>query len=104
MIIRKWVLCLACERAFEVYLSREPDIIPPPPQVDEPPEMESVYPFANELEVQLGVEEDGAVYAECPYEGCDGSLADFWWWSEFRRAWPDVPETPESDTVYRSHP
>ena len=50
MNIRKWVWCLGCERAFEVYLSLEPTVVPPPPDVDEPP----VYPFAYEFEVQLG--------------------------------------------------
>jgi hypothetical protein len=66
--------------------------------------MESVYPFAYEFEVQLGVQEDGVVYAECPYDGCDGSLSDFWWWDDFRRARPEVPETPEPDMVYLLYP
>ena len=95
--IRNRVWCLGCERAFEVYVSREPAVIPAPPGVDEPSQMESVYPFAYEFEVQLGVEQDGAVYAECPYEGGDGSLADFWWWDDLRRARPDVPDMPESE-------
>lgn len=104
MNIRKWVWCLGCERAFEVFLRREPLVTRPPLGVDEPPQVESVYPFAYEFEVQLGVEEDGAIFAECPYVGCDGSLPDFWWWDDFRRARPDVPETPDPDAVYRLYP
>ena len=104
MNIRQWVWCLGCERAFEVYLGREPAVIPPPPDVDEPPQMESMYPFAYEFEVQPGIEEDGAVCTECPYDGCDGSLGDFWWWDDFRRTLPEIPETPKPDTAYCLYP
>lgn len=102
--IRKWSRRLDCERAFEVYVSREPTINSPPEDVDEPPRVKSVYPFAYEFGVQLGVGEDGAVCAECPYEGCDGSLGDFWRWDNLGRAWPDVTETPEPDTLSRLYP
>ncbi len=55
------------------------------------------------FEMQLGVETNGRVYAECPYGGCDGGLLDFWWWVDFRRDHQNndsLPEVPEMDRVY----
>ena len=55
--------------------------------------------------MQLGVEQHGQVYAECPYEDCDGGMLDFWWWDNYKqnRAGTDtLPEVPLPDSVYPS--
>ncbi len=78
MSVRKWLLCLHCERAFEVTLSSEPG------------EAQGPIELAPELEAQLGVERDGETYVECPYEDCDGSPLDFWWWDTEGRGVPEV--------------
>ena len=63
MNVKKWVWCLHCERCFEVHLSREPS-------------GEGALDFTPDFEMQLGVEQHGQVYAECPYEDCDGGMLD----------------------------
>ena len=88
MNIEKWIWCWSCERCFEVFLSHEPE-------GDESP-----FNFGDEFEMQLGVEIDGAVYAECPYEDCDGSLLNFRWWA----GGDSGPETPELGVVYPLYP
>lgn len=98
MNIKKWIWCLHCERCFEVHLSRQPEW---DAQLDTG---ESPFNFAADFEMQLGVEQGGQVYAECPYDGCDGSLLDFWWWEEYGRRHPEAPETPEADTEYPLYP
>lgn len=88
MNIKTWVWCLHCERAFAVLLSRVP-------QNDE-----SAFNFAPDLEMQLGVEKDGQVYAECAYEDCDAGPMDFWWWGNFREGLPEVPEIGKVYPLY----
>ena len=92
MNIKKWVWCLHCERAFEVHLSREPRVVDG--------EVESAIEFTVDFEMQLGITQAGQVYAECPYEDCDGSLLDFWWWEEYRVHHPEAAEWPSTNQVY----
>ena len=89
---------LHCERCFAVDLSRKPNW----EDDDEAQEYgESLFDFAVELEAQLGVQyPDGQVYAECPYDGCDGDLKDFVWWEEFQRSHPEVPTEPVGGKMY----
>lgn len=57
--------------------------------------------------MQLGVEQHGEVFAECPYDGCDGSMQDFWFWDKFRVNYGEklqLPEVPAKDTVYPLYP
>lgn len=104
MNVRKWVWCLHCERCFEVYLSREPQL----DTEGNPPGLEWTMQFAPDFELQLGVETNGTVYAECPYEDCDGGMLDFWWWEDRRGSESDGespwPEVPEEDKVYPLYP
>ena len=100
MNVKKWIWCLRCERCFEANLSREPLLGDESKQQDG----EEAFSFAANFEMQFGVEEDGARYAECPYDGCEGSLIDFWWWDSFRADHPDAPEMPERNTVYPLSP
>ena len=88
MNIKAWVWCLQCERAFSVLLSKKPG------------DNESAFDFGAEFEMQLGVEQDDTVYAECPYDDCDGSLLDFWWWEEFQAKTSTATEVPELDKEY----
>ena len=92
MNIKTWVWCLHCERAFAVLLSRVP--------TDE----ESALDFVPDLEMQLGVELHGQIYAECEYEDCDGGPLDFWWWDRFRATQEGLPEVPELDKEYPLYP
>lgn len=83
MDIPQWLWCVKCERAFKVLLSE----------------------VFNELELQLGVEHDGKVYTECPYDGCDGGPTGFWAWENVRSdRIPLYPELPEEGTVYPMKP
>ncbi|MBI4339489.1 MAG: hypothetical protein HY680_06000 [Chloroflexi bacterium] len=99
---QQWIWCLHCERAFAVELGRKPDW-----QENEAAESygESAFDFAAELESQLGVRyPNGQIYADCPYDDCDGDLKDFWWWERFREDHPDLPAEPESGKVYPLYP
>lgn len=87
-----YIWCLHCEQCFPVLLSR-------PPAEDE-----GAINFGGDLEMQLGVEQNGQIYAECLYDHCDGGLLDFWWWDEYRNYHPDSPEVPEEDKVYPLYP
>ncbi|MDA1215475.1 MAG: hypothetical protein O2812_01195 [Chloroflexi bacterium] len=102
MNVEKWIWCLHCERCFEVHLSREPEW----DDAGTPPGYEIIFNFAPDFEMQLGIERNGNVYAECPYENCDGDLKDFWWWDNFHSASEQqhLPETPEVDKVYPLYP
>ena len=88
MNFKKWVWCWNCERCFEVFLSREPG-------GDESP-----FNFGADFEMQLGVDINGSVYAECPYDACDGSLLNFHWWA----GGDSRLEVPEPGVVYSLHP
>ena len=94
-MVRRWAWCLHCERCFEVSLSREPEA---------GDYAAGTFGFAEDFEAQFGVERDGQVFAECPYEDCDGSLLDFWWWATLRGKRPELPLTPEADRVYPLYP
>ena len=96
MNVKKWMWCLHCERCFEVYVDHEPQAVPE----NQPGGLESPFDFAADIEMQLGVEQGGTVYAECPYPDCDGSLLDFWWWEAFRDEIGLLPEVPELEKVY----
>ena len=96
MNVKKWVWCLHCERCFEAYLSGEPI----PDDAVKEQTGEGAFSFAADFEMQFGVEENGVIYARCPYDGCDGGLLDFWWWDDFRANFTDLPEVPEPGRVY----
>ena len=42
------------------------------------------------------------LYTKCHYDGCDGSLLDFWWWDSYREKVGEgnTPVEPSLDTVY----
>ena len=94
MNIKQWIWGLHCERCFAVLLNRKPR------WQDDEEKRESAFDFALDLEMQLGVESGGSVYAQCPYEDCDGDLKDFWWWEEYERQHPNAPEVPEPGRAY----
>ena len=100
MNIKKWVWCMHCERCFEAFISSEP--LP----YDEAKQQYAEEPinFAPDFEMQFGVQDGRRVYAECPYEGCDGSLLDFRWWDERRADHSDAPEVPEPHKAYPLYP
>ncbi|HAL47482.1 MAG TPA: hypothetical protein DCP37_06975 [Dehalococcoidia bacterium] len=101
MNVKTWIWCLRCEQCFSVLLTTEPEM----EDADENQGMgASVFDHAYELEVQLGVETDGEVFATCPYEGCSGSLFDFRWWEDFRLGQNITEEVPAMDTVYPLYP
>ena len=87
MNIEQWLWCMNCQRGFKVYLSER----------DENGGMDEQW--FHELELQLGVESNGKVYAECPYEDCDAGPFDFWDWEEIRKD-NQYPEVPEEGIVY----
>ena len=62
----------------------------------EPGHDESPFSFGADFEMQLGVDFNGTVYAECPYEDCEGSLMNFQWWG----GGDPHPEVPEPGVVY----
>ena len=94
MQYKKAMLCLYCERTFSVFVSHEPEI-------DELiGALESPLGFAWDLEIQLGVEEEGAVYAECPYDDCEGVILDFRWWDDYRKEHSNAPAEPAEQVVY----
>ena len=101
MNVKVWLWCLHCERCFQVLLSKQPQW-----RDDEETQVhgESVFDYGYELEVQIGVETDGEVYATCPYEDCDGSLLDFKWWKEFSAGYDGTPEVPAAGAVYPLYP
>ena len=63
----------------------------------EPGDNESPFNFTLDFEMQLGVESQEEVYAECPYEDCDGNMLDFHWWE-------GSPEQPEEGVLYPLYP
>ena len=86
MNIKTWLWCMGCERTFSVMLSGEPDI--------------NDTRFYAELEMQLGFEQDGEVYAECPYDDCTGGPLGFKEWDSFRAGRESLPEVPEEGIEY----
>ena len=98
MKIKKWVWRLHCERCFEIYVSKEPQLD------EEMGRIEGPASFGADLEIQLGKQSGNSVYAECPYDGCDGDLLDFWWWDEFRNDHPNTPEVPQDGVAYPLYP
>ena len=101
MNFRQWIWCLHCQRCFSAFIGHKPQL-----EDDEQNHTytESVFDFAADFEMQLGVEISGQVYAECPYEGCDGDLKDFWWWETYERDHPNAPEVPDEGKVYPLYP
>jgi hypothetical protein len=91
MNVRRWLWCFFCQRCFEAHLSREPDAL----GSDSPDEWEPPHAFAAELEMQLGVEQQGRVVVKCSYDDCAGGINGFWWWERFRVDQPDLPASPE---------
>ena len=89
MNIKTWLWCFHCERTYSVMLSGAPEISDR---------------FFAELEMQLGVVQDGQVYAECPYEDCDAGAHNFQSWDSFMQSHPDMPEVPEVGKVYSLYP
>ena len=101
MNFRQWMWCLHCERCFSVFLDRKPKIGAGEAAMYD---SDSTFEFAANLEMQLGVESDGQVYAECPYDDCDAGLQGFWWWEQYEWDHHHAPETPEEGVVYRLYP
>lgn len=100
MNVVKWIWCLHCERCYEVHLHREPC-----PADEERQEYgEGPFNFVTDLEMQLGTESEGRVFAECPYDDCDGSALDFWWWDTLREKRLGLPEVPQEGQVYPLYP
>jgi len=90
MNIQTWLWCIGCERTFSVMLGGEPDI--------------NDTRFFAELEMQLGVEQHGQIYAECPYDDCDAGAHNFWSWETYRGNNPDSPEVPVEGIEYPLYP
>ena len=81
----------------------EPTIFTDVDHLSREPQEGGTLDFTPDFEMQLGVEQHGEIYAECPYEDCDGSMLDFWWWDDFKQGYEGtdtLPEVPMADTVY----
>ena len=105
--IKEWVWCLHCERVFQIELSRAPEILTAEEEKRIQDYSEGCFSFAEEFEAQFGkADRRGIVYAECPYDDCDGSLLDFYWWRKFRmdELHPGYPEEPCPGCRYPMYP
>lgn len=104
--VKEWVWCMCCERVFEVELSRAPKILTLDEQDRQQEYSEGCFAFVASFEAQFGrIDDDGKIYAECPYDDCEGLLPDFKWWRCFRiEQHPEYPERPYRGFTYPLYP